>query len=222
MIDDEQKYLDYVKSFFRIMNPEQLESIKTFVENKLEGEYIQTFCGCGKRVRYDVADGKQACNKYMRCLTREEAVEALKWANMTILRAEQQIFNSYDVPSPDELRKLDNKGFESTLECMIHEIWKGEHPSINKDFMDFAKMSTSQVVKSCGAVVESNAIQINTLIELCRKKNQLIEDATVLLGKVLLFLDSLVILRRTEESPYNKLKELENEIKNYLNQEVNN
>lgn len=37
-------------------------------------------CGCGKPIRYETQSG-MACNKYMRCLTREEAVDALQRAN---------------------------------------------------------------------------------------------------------------------------------------------
>lgn len=47
-------------------------------------------CGCGKPVRYMVADEKFACNKHFRCLNRDEAVEALKLANTLIAELEAE------------------------------------------------------------------------------------------------------------------------------------
>ncbi len=48
-------------------------------------------CGCGKPARYYVADNKMACNKVIRCLTYDEAIEALKEANMEILQLKKGI-----------------------------------------------------------------------------------------------------------------------------------
>ena len=35
-------------------------------------DYKKYTCGCGKPIRYITSDGKEACNRYGRCLTYEE------------------------------------------------------------------------------------------------------------------------------------------------------
>ena len=52
--------------------------------SSLSSEGLVGLCGCGEPARYMVGGDEYACNKYMRCLTREELQGTLQKANRII------------------------------------------------------------------------------------------------------------------------------------------
>ena len=55
-------------------------------------------CGCGKACHYYDLFGAPACNRYFRCLTGDEAIEALKEANIKIILVQELLgsLSEYD------------------------------------------------------------------------------------------------------------------------------